>query len=158
MTKWITLNRLTLNMDKCHFIAFHRHQRSLPNLLPEVKIENFEIEKCSSTKYLGVHLDETLRLNVHINSIIRKISKFVPILYNIRSCLDRTSLKLLYNCLIYPFDDTVLKPLIVFQKKIRVISFKRRYEHTRPLFLKLKILTIKQINEYICLVCVCINV
>ena len=99
-------------------------KRSLPNLLTEVKIENFEIEKCSSTKYLGVHLDETLRWNVHINSIIWKISKFVPILYNIRFCFDRTSLKLLYNCLIYAFliycnpvwgaaNDTVLNPLIV---------------------------------------------
>ena len=81
MTKWIRAIRLTLNMDKCHYIVFHRHKRSSPNLLPEVKIENFEIEKCSSTKYLGVHLDETLRWTVHINSIIRKISKFVPILY-----------------------------------------------------------------------------
>ena len=160
VTKWIRTNRLTLNMDNCHYIVFHRHKRSLPNLLPQVEIENFEIEKCFSTKYLVVHLDETLRWNVHINSIIRKISKFVPILYNIRSCLDRTSLKLLYNCLIYPFliycnpvwgaaNDTVLNPLIVFQKKIiRVISFKRRYEHTRPLFVELKILIIKTINEY----------
>ena len=103
VTKWIRANRLTLNMDKCHYIVFHRHKRSLPNLLPQVEIENFEIEKCSSTKYLGVHLDVTIRWSVHINSIIRKISKFVPILYNIRSCLDRTSLKLLYNCLIYLF-------------------------------------------------------
>ena len=67
-------------MDKCHYIVFHRHKRSLPNLLPEIKIENFEIEICSLTKYLGVHLDETLRWNVHINSIIRKRSKFVIIL------------------------------------------------------------------------------
>ena len=79
MTKWTRANRLSLNMDKCHYIVFHRHKRSLSNLLPEVKIE--KIEKCSSTKYLGVHLDETLRWTVHINSIIRKISKFVPILY-----------------------------------------------------------------------------
>ena len=137
----------------------------MPNLLPQVEIENFKIEKYSSIKYLGVHLDETLRWNVHINSIIRKVSKFVPILYNIRSCLDRTSLKLLYNCLIYPFliycnllwgaaNDTVLNPLIVFQKKIiRVNSFKRRYEHTRPLFVELKILTIKQINKYMSGLC-----
>ena len=65
-----------------------------------------------------VHLDETLRWDVHIKSIIRKISKFVPILYSIRSYLDRTPFKLLYNCLIYPFVLTVLNPLIVFPKKI----------------------------------------
>ena len=52
-------------------------------------------------------------------------------------------------------NDTVLNPLIVFQKKIiRVISFKRRYEHTRPLFVELKILTIKQINKYMSGLCV----
>ena len=87
-------------------------------------------------------------------------------LYNIRSYLDRTSLKLLYICPIYPFlmycnpvwgaaNDTVLNPLIVFQKKIiRVISFKSRCEHTRPLFVDLKILTIKQINKYMSALCV----
>ena len=64
VTKWIRANRLTLYMDKCHYIVFHRHKWSLPNLLPQVEIENFKIEKCSSTKYLGVHLDETLTLSV----------------------------------------------------------------------------------------------
>ena len=42
VTKWIRANRLTLNMNECHYIC----QRSLPNLLPEVlnwKFWNWEM-------------------------------------------------------------------------------------------------------------------
>ena len=78
--------------------------------------------------------------------------------------LHGDSLKLLYNCLVYPsliYGNAAwgsacknnLKSLVTTQKKIiRVLNFKQKYEHTAPLFQNLNALTIENINKYISLI------
>ena len=47
-------------------------------------------------------LDNNLLRDNHVNYITKKISKFVPLLYNVRTKLLKDNLKLVYNALIYP--------------------------------------------------------
>ena len=64
---------------------FHRNERILPDILPDVVLDSEKIERCLSTKYLGVYLDDNLRWNVHVGCILRKMSKYVPILIKLRT-------------------------------------------------------------------------
>ena len=166
VNRWIKLNGLTLYIKKCQFMFFPRSKRKLPDILPDVLLDSEKVERCLSTKYLGVYLDENLRWNVHVGCILRKISEYVPILYNVWHNLSKYSLKLLYNSLIYPFfiycntvwgsaNKNILNSLLIFQKKIIIIiSFKERYEHTVPLFIYLNCLNPGKINKYMSGLCV----
>ena len=85
----------------------------------------------------------------------------MPNLYNIRGNLTWDSLKLLYNCLIYPsliYGNVAwgsacknnFKSLVTTEKKIiRVLNFKQKYEQPAPFFQNMDALTIENINIYI---------
>lgn len=95
----------------------------------------------------------------HVDSVIKKLSKYVPILYKVRGSLTRESLVSIYNSIIYPHltycnsvwgacGKTKLLKLKILQKKIiRAMSF---CAHTAPLFTNLKLLKLEHINKYIC--------
>ena len=53
-----------------------------------VKIDNLDLNRVDSVKFLRVSLDERLSWHVHATNIASIISKFVPIFYIARSNLD----------------------------------------------------------------------
>lgn len=63
---------MTLNINKCKYISFHRH--SNPLLFPYT-ISNVPIDPVQSYKYLGVHLSHDLTWNSHIANIISSANK-----------------------------------------------------------------------------------
>ena len=109
-----------------------------------------------------MHLDEHLLWAEHINMVIRKISKFVPIMYKIRNSLNLCDLKLIYNSLVYPnviycniiwggICKTRLNLLFVLQKKIiRAMTFSDRCASSAPLLKSLNLLPLQDINSYMC--------
>ena len=102
INKWMSSNCLTLNKDKCEYVVFKNECNRVPDAGVHISIDDVTSTRRPFTRYLGLYIDERLSLDVHINYVIREISKYVPILYNIRGNLTGDSLKLLYNCLIYP--------------------------------------------------------
>ena len=67
-------NKLSLNEDKTTFILFHRIQDrdNLPLHLI-LKINDYDIKRSSSIKFLGVLVDEHLSWTDHINILENKI-------------------------------------------------------------------------------------
>ena len=115
---------------------------------------------CSSVKYLGVLLDNTLSFQDHRLYIINKISKSVGILCKLRTTiLPEKELFMLYNCLILPYlqycnitwasvGKTKLEPLHKLQKKALRICTNSHYQaHSRPLFFRLRTLNIYDIHK-----------
>ena len=90
-----------------------------------------------------------------------KIARGIGILCKARKVLNNDSLLSLYYAFIYPhlsycnhiwgnIPSTNLQQLIVLQKMaIRIISGVPRKTHTAPLFEKLRILNLAQINKYL---------
>ena len=110
-------------------------------------------------------LDNNLSWDNHVNYITKKISKFVPLLYNVRTKLLKDNLKLVYNAIKYPLliycnvvwgscCKTYLCNLNIIQKKLdRIMSFRNRFEHTTPLFSNYyNMLTIENINKYMSII------
>ena len=62
LSQWFKANKLSLNEGKITFTLFHkpRDKDNLPLQLPNLKINNNEIKRSLSTKFLGVFLDENL--------------------------------------------------------------------------------------------------
>ena len=70
---WLLANKLSLNVTKTEFI-FLTTDFKLSNLGKyfSIKIGNNRVKRVKTTKYLGIHLDENLKWNEHVNKLLLK--------------------------------------------------------------------------------------
>ena len=162
ITLWFQSNKLSLNVKKTKFSLFHslRRKSIIPDQLPTLKMDNTEINREKVTKFLGILIDENLTWKPQISNVITKISKSIGIIYKARETLSKKLLKQLYFAFINSHLNygniawgssckTNLASLYRSQKHaIRVINFKNRFTHTKPLFQEMKILNIYEINVF----------
>ena len=78
--KWFKANKLLLNIKKTKYSLFH-------------KIENLNIEKNPSIKFLGVMIDEHISWRDHVRIVESKIAKKIALLHRARQALTEASLK-----------------------------------------------------------------
>ena len=156
---WLRLNKLSLNLKKTHFILFHK-KRSNVSLSEDLVIDGAKIDRVEKTKFLGVIIDQTLSFQSHINHIKGKISRGIGILYKCRPYINEETMKTLYHSFIYPYFTycievwgnicpTHLDALVRIQKRaVRTIVGARKFEHSEPIFKKLKLLNLSEIYIY----------
>ena len=159
---WFTANKLSLNVGKIKCSSFHKPSKKddIPLLLRKLLINNYEIRREESIKFLGVLLDQHLTWTEQIKLTENKIAKNIGILYKARSYLDkRASLCLYYS---YPHSyinyantawcsttRTYLKKLQSQQKHaIRIIFHENKFAHTREYFKENNILNIYKLNIF----------
>ena len=150
---WLNANKLTINVKKTHYMMFHRTRIKHGHNIT-MYINKNPIERKSSTKFLGIIIDNKLNWSVHITYIKNKISKSIGIIYKIRKFMDKQNLRNMYFSFIYPYliycIETHLNPLIKIQKRgIRTITLSHYLEHSAPLFNKLNILDFKRLVKQI---------
>ena len=143
--KWLTTNRLALNVDKLHFVLFHSSS-NITHRKIRIKIRNERITEENDVKLLGVLLDSTLSWKPHITELSKKLSKTICIFCKLRHYATADVLKLLYYALLYPFliygssvwgmaYQSHLDKLQAIQNKfIKAISFSDKYDSLYPLF------------------------
>ena len=156
VNSWFKANKLSLNTNKSFFMIFHR-SRIKPNVINEVVIDNHELTKVNSAKYLGVIIDHKLNWIEHISHVKSKISKDIGIMYKARQFLTKKALLVLYYAYIYLYmtccievwgcaSQTQLNCLLLLQKKIiRIMSFSYYLAHTNPFFLSMEVLPLRKI-------------
>ena len=158
INNWLISNKLTLNLVKSHYIIFSR--KKIIGDTPVLKINENIINKVAETKFLGITLQSNLSWHNHITNITNKLNKYCSILYLTRNSLTKSSMKSIYNSIIYSqltycnviwgkMKKIHLHKLEVAQKRvIRTIMYRSKYAHTLLDFISLKILKIKEINIY----------
>ena len=87
-------NKLSLNVKKNKYLFFHKpsEKDDIPLVLPKLNINNREIARTESIKFLGVLLEENLSWKTHKKYIENKISKNISILFKTRLFLNKKSL------------------------------------------------------------------
>ena len=115
-------------------------------------INNEALKVVSMAKYLGIIIDDKLQWTQQIKAINLKLSKGIGLLAKIRHYVPKKVLRSLYYTFINPHIDynllnwgmaapTNLDTVNINMKKaIRIINFKKRDEHSLPLFKELEIL------------------
>ena len=73
VTEWFLANKLSLNAKKSKYVLFHKvtMSDSLPLQLPAMTLNNIEIKRENSVKFLGVIIDENLTWKNHIEVLYR---------------------------------------------------------------------------------------
>lgn len=156
---WCDANFLSFNIEKTRILSFR------------FSISNIELEdrciKCNnSTKFLGLHIDNNLRFDIHILNLNKKLSSgcfAVRQTYNeLGSMMARTTYfaliesHLRYGIAFWGYCSRQLfSSVFVLQKRaLRFVCGAKLRDHCRPLFKRQQILTVSCIFilETVCLI------
>ena len=125
-----------------------------------INIDGNVINKVSSTKLLGIHIDDQLTWKEHINTVYSKVSKSLSILYRTKSLLNLHTLVTLYNCLILPYlmycceiwgntSKSNVPCLSLIQKRVvRLINNANYIVHCNQLFYLCQLLKFSDLVKY----------
>lgn len=94
--------QLIINADKTNFMIFKSSYKKVefPN---EICVDqSLTLKRLTSTKYLGLHLDENLRFVQHTAHIEKKIASVNGVLWKLRDILPQETKKLIYDSLLQP--------------------------------------------------------
>ena len=66
-------NDLILNLKKTNVMCFSTKQNR--NVVdPHVNVDSNNVEKVETTKYLGIHFDQNLNWDNHVNHVLSKVN------------------------------------------------------------------------------------
>lgn len=108
LTNYFNGNLLSLNLSKTKYMVFHSPRKKIFSY-PDPCVGNLRIEKVSSFKYLGLHLDSCLSWNNHIQQVSNKVSSLCGLMKRVRSFVPNEALLRFYFACIH----SVLQYLIV---------------------------------------------
>lgn len=80
---WLCANKLTLNCEKTKFMVFSKKRMNRAD--PILNINNVEIERVASMKYLGVIIDESLNFGDHIHATASKLNHLHSVFHQNKS-------------------------------------------------------------------------
>lgn len=157
ISKWIKDNKLRLNISKTTYILFKN--RSINYHMPAVFLEDEQLQCVSHTKFLGVHIDENLNWNHHINEIQLKLSRISGILYKVRNSLTIEAMLSIYYTLCYPnliycisiwgctWPSFLNKLKVALNKIIRCMFFLGKYDSTSVVYSSHSLLNLNSIHK-----------
>ena len=153
ISKWLKVNKLSLNTLKSKYMLFRKSHRKLPVL--SICLDGVPIEHDTCFNFLGITIQENLGWETHTNKVANKISRVIGIINKLKHFVPAYILKTLYNSLILPHINYGLllwgyrcERIFKLQKKaIRIITCSKYNSHSEPLFKSTKLLKIKDIMK-----------
>ena len=161
LSDWLSVNKLSLNLNKTHTMLFTLNNR-FKAYKPQIKINNVVINSTTSTTFLGVIIDQSFSWSKHITHLANKISKAIGILKKVSHAFNKSTLRTLYYSFVHPYfnyclliwgnaADIHINRLSLLQKRaIRTICQAQFLEHTTTLFATQKILKLKDLYKQRC--------
>ncbi len=134
----LKLNKLSLNVNKCKYMIFHKVHKIVNPI--HLSIDGSNIEQLSEFNFLGLTLDENLNWKNYINTISYKISKTLGILNKLKHFIPIKVKLILYNSLVLSHLNFGIlawgykcERIIKMQKKVvRIISISKY--NAEPIF------------------------
>ena len=104
--KWLLYNKLTLNSTKTEFMLIGSRQK-LSTLSESLvlSIDNIPIKQVSTTKSLGILIDNNMVWHSHIDKLSKKIASGIGAIKRIRPFVSPEILHYIYNALVQPHFD-----------------------------------------------------
>ena len=98
LSLWVDTNRLLLNLKKTHYMIFTRLRNNFDHLL--FKLNDVVIKREKETKFLGVIIDEGLTWKRHITTVRSKMSRYLGIMYKLRTLIPLKARMLIFHSFI----------------------------------------------------------
>ena len=100
VSNWLTAKRLSLNVQKTHFLIFKAKNKRANNTT-SIRIKDKNIERVTNTNFLGVNIDQDHTWKCHKKKVATKISKLTGIMAKARHHLPLKTLQTLYSDMVY---------------------------------------------------------
>ena len=154
---WIYANKLSLNINKTHYMVFSNTVNSLPG---HILINNVTLQQIECTKFLGLYIDDDLSWKSHISYLCKLLSRNTGVLYRLKEIFPIPILQTVYATLItsYMFygilawgnsASFLLNKILHIQKRaIRIVNHKHFLAHTNMLFFTNNVLKITDLFLY----------
>ena len=84
VSKWLSLNKLSLNAGKTELIFFHSHRNLLNYDSISIKFNGLKLFPVDYIKYLGMYIVKYSPWNTHIQQLSKKLSRANGILSKLR--------------------------------------------------------------------------
>lgn len=158
VSTWAAKNELKLNIEKTKAIMFH--PRNKVYVLPQIVIDRTEIDVVQNFKSLGVIFSENLSWDVHINDLIKKLSKTIGLMRRYCYTFPKAVNIMLYNGLfssVLNYGALVwgtttrenINELQLLQKRaVRIICKAPYLSHTRDMYKQLNIVNVESMYNY----------
>lgn len=162
---WLVEHKLTLNVSKTKLITFALSKASQP---PDLQIRIHDncqtvpcscqvIERVGSVRYLGVHIDDILKWDVHITATVKRLRRTYYLFYRLRRILSLQTLRSIYYALTQSiitygilmwggsYNKYINKVSVAQRSIIKIIYFKDRLYPTDLLYNESKITTVHRL-------------
>ena len=103
INKWMSDNRLTLNAKKSNYMCIDFTGRPTSEL--SLLIGDNTISKVSSTKLLGIYIDDRLAFKTHVDYVCKQMSSRIGLISRMKKFLPKETLNMLYKSLVQPVVD-----------------------------------------------------
>lgn len=170
---WFQANKLSVNAKKTNYMVLGTHQSTTKfidvnqdndstgdtqtnnsKVKLNIKLDGVSLNRVSSTKFLGVIIDENLTWKKHIDAISKTISRNIGMMTKLKHFVPERILYSLYCTLIMPYINygiliwgntckSYLDKILKLQKwAIRTVTNSYYRSHTGPLFSKYNALNV----------------
>ena len=96
---WLKLNKLSLNINKTHYMIFTSSSQHFPSIV----IRNNPLVKVTESKFLRVIIDNRLNSNAHVDKLCIKVSSAAGAVNRVRFFIPKSMNKTLYFSLVHPY-------------------------------------------------------
>ncbi len=131
-----------------------------PKDLSKIVMDSIEVPQVSTTKVLGVFVDDSLSWKEQTDYMRRKIHKSTGIIRRVRHLVTTECFLMLYYSLIYlylsycnivwesTFPTTLRKNFVLQKHFVRIATRSNTYTSSASLFHKLQVFTVHDINTF----------
>ena len=159
MCEWFKANKLTVNAKKTQFSIFTQPNKNVPQVLNSIKVLGKHIKRSESAKYLGIHLDDKLKWQAHIDDLAGRLTKTVQafkIIKNYMSPKHKLSFYFayIYSRIQYGIElygsacQKSLKKIQIKQNRALKVLFNKEFRTpTLEMHKELKLLMVKDIAK-----------
>lgn len=130
---WLQYNVLSLNVEKTVYMTFSTYIDKFPSNF-ELNINNKQLLRVSSHKYLGLQFDQHMKWDIQLNKTVKKLRYLISVFYKLKNILRRSALISIYYGLfnsvatygIIAWGNTTnssIKNLINLQRRVWKIIF-----------------------------------
>ena len=97
-------NKLSLNTIKTKFMLIGpAHNNEKFDNLFAMRVGNELIRRTHVAMYLGLTVDDTLKWDLHVDYISKKIKKNIGVMKHVKFCVPKGSMAILYKTLVEPY-------------------------------------------------------
>lgn len=162
---WLDSFKLTLNIDKTHYIAFSITAANRPEF-DTINHESLTIKEVPFTKYLGIIIDKHLKWDQHVLKLTSNIRKLIHTFYLLRDILNKNLLINIYKSLIESLIRygiivwgglyrNSLKQLNVVQNYILKVMYRKRRRYSTDLLYSEEIFNVRSL--YVLSACIYVH-